>query len=196
MWTREVLGTDVYHLFGSFVIYSILGWLVESIYMSICNKKITNRGFAKGPFCPIYGFGCNLGYFLLVPFRSNFIVVYLVGAVFATAFEFLCGKMMIRLLGSLWWDYNDKFMNYKGIICLESTLAWGLYGWIVLYFLHLKVYQFIDLFDMNLGLRLLFLIMFIVLIDYVIQLLKVFDVDAKEKLLAICRIKKDRDDIE
>ena len=52
MWTKEMFGTDVYHLVAAFIIYSMLGWLVESIYMSICNKKLTNRGFGKGPFCP------------------------------------------------------------------------------------------------------------------------------------------------
>ena len=33
MWTKEVLGTDVYHLVSAFIIYSMLGWLVESIYI-------------------------------------------------------------------------------------------------------------------------------------------------------------------
>ncbi|MDE5748781.1 MAG: putative ABC transporter permease, partial [Acetatifactor sp.] len=55
MWTKEMFGTDFYHLIAAFIVYSMLGWLVESIYMSFCNKKLTNRGFAKGPFCPIYG---------------------------------------------------------------------------------------------------------------------------------------------
>ena len=31
MWTREIFGTDVYHLVSAFIIYSMLGWLVESI---------------------------------------------------------------------------------------------------------------------------------------------------------------------
>ena len=43
VWTRELLGTDVYHIVSDFIIYSMLGCLVESIYMSFCNKKITNR---------------------------------------------------------------------------------------------------------------------------------------------------------
>ena len=30
-----------------FLTYSMMGWLVESIYMSFCNHKITNRGFEK-----------------------------------------------------------------------------------------------------------------------------------------------------
>ena len=33
---------------------------------------------------------------------------------------------MLRLFGSFWWDYTNKPFNYKGIICLESTLGWGL----------------------------------------------------------------------
>ena len=33
MWTRELLGTDVYHIVSAFIIYSMLGWLVESIYI-------------------------------------------------------------------------------------------------------------------------------------------------------------------
>ena len=40
-----------------FVIYSILGWVLESIFRSICEKKLINTGFLKGPFCPIYGVG-------------------------------------------------------------------------------------------------------------------------------------------
>jgi len=36
--------------------------------------------------------------------------------------------VMIRLFGSLWWDYSDKKFNYKGIICAESSIAWGFLG--------------------------------------------------------------------
>lgn len=47
MWTRELFGSDVYHLIAAFIIYSVLGWFVESAYMSFCNHRLTNRGFAK-----------------------------------------------------------------------------------------------------------------------------------------------------
>ena len=55
--------------------------------MSICNHRLTNRGFAKGPFCPIYGFGALVGYFLLRPFAGNPVLLYLTGAFIATVFE-------------------------------------------------------------------------------------------------------------
>ena len=80
MWIGGILGNDVYHLLAAFCIYSILGWFVESVYMSFCNRRLTNRGFAKGPFCPIYGIGALAGYFLLRPFAGNPVMLYLAGA--------------------------------------------------------------------------------------------------------------------
>ena len=74
----------------------------------------------------------------------NWLVLYIVAALSATTFEFLVGKMMIRIFGELWWDYNEKPFNYKGIICLESTVAWGFYGLGIVFFLHGWVLQAID----------------------------------------------------
>lgn len=182
MWTKEMFGTDVYHLVAAFVMYSILGWLVESIYMSFCNRKITNRGFGRGPFCPIYGFGAVIGYLVLSPFKGHYMKIYLVGAVLATIFEYLVGRGMIRFLGELWWDYNDKPFNYQGIICLESTIAWGFYGIGVVQFVQERIYHLIDRFSISMGIRLLELILLAVAVDYTIRLIQVFDIDVRENV--------------
>ncbi len=181
MWTKEIFGTDVYHLVSAFIIYSVIGWGVESIYMSICNRKITNRGFAKSPFCPIYGFGAVVGYLVLSPLQAHVFWLYLAGAVTATMFEFLVGKLMLRLFGEVWWDYNDKPYNYKGIVCLESTIAWGFYAVIIILFLHSKVMAFIDGWSFSLGSKICSLILAVVTVDYMIQLMNIFHVDLKEK---------------
>lgn len=181
MWTKEVFGTDVYHLVAAFVIYSVMGWFVESVYMSFCNRKITNRGFAKGPFCPIYGFGAVIGYLVLSPLKGHYVKLYLTGAILATMFEFIVGKGMIRFLGDLWWDYNEKPFNYKGIICLESTLAWGFYAIGIVQLIHGGVYKLIDHVDFNMGIRVLWVVLLAVTVDYIAQLLKTFDIDVKEK---------------
>lgn len=181
MWTKELFGTDVYHLIAAFVIYSMLGWLVESIYMSFCNRKVTNRGFAKSPFCPIYGFGGTLGYLILSPLKANIPLLYIAGALLATGFEFLVGKLMIGLFGELWWDYNEKPFNYKGIICLESTVAWGFYGVGIICFLHGKILGVVDKISPVWGYRLIVVIMVIVFIDYVIQLCIAFKVDVSRQ---------------
>ena len=44
-------------LFLLFMIYSFLGWVVDIIGHYLSTKKIINRGFFIGPYCPIYGFG-------------------------------------------------------------------------------------------------------------------------------------------
>lgn len=170
MWTKEILGTDIYHIIASFMIYSMIGWLIESIYMSICNKKITNRGFAKGPFCPIYGFGGVLGYLILHPLEGKYIELYLAGALIATLFEFLVGKLMLALFGELWWDYNEKPFNYKGIICLESTIAWGFYAVIIIMFLNGKIMGFIDRYSYEFGIKVCAILFVLAALDFSVQL--------------------------
>lgn len=181
MWSKELFGTDLYHLVAAFVLYSMLGWFVESVYMSLCNRKLTNRGFGKGPFCPIYGFGAVVGYLILSPLKGNFVALYIVGAVLATIFEFIVGKGMIRFLGDLWWDYNDKPFNYKGIICLESTVAWGFYAVGIIQFVHTGIYWIIDKVDFQWGVRMVIIALVLAGIDYFFQLLKVFHVNLWEK---------------
>ena len=181
MWEREIFDTDLYHRVGEFIIYSMLGWLVESIYMSFCNRKITNRGFGKGPFCPIYGVGALVGYIMLSPLKGNYLGIYIVGAISATIFEFIVGKLMIKFLGSLWWDYNDKPFNYKGIICLESTIAWGFYALGIVYFLQNAVYDLVDRIHKDQGIVIISVVFFLVFVDYAIQFMKVFDIDLEEK---------------
>lgn len=77
-----------------------------------------------------------LGFALLRPFSGNYVLLYLVGAVLATLFEYLTARLMLRLFGTFWWDYTNKPFNYKGILCLESTLGWGLIALLLFAFLH------------------------------------------------------------
>lgn len=181
MWTRELFGSDVYHLIAAFIIYSVLGWFVESAYMLFCNHRLTNRGFAKGPFCPIYGFGAVIGYLVLNPLSGHYVTLYLTGAFLATTFEYLVGIMMQKLLGEVWWDYTEKPMNYKGIICLESTIAWGFYAIIITMFLHERVLHLIDAMDMAYGRILCIVILAIVTVDYLIRLYLLFKTSIQEE---------------
>ena len=46
---------------NAYFAFSVLGWIWESIYCTIDQRKWQNRGFLYGPLCPIYGFGSILG---------------------------------------------------------------------------------------------------------------------------------------
>lgn len=134
-WNRIIFGIDGYEVVMWFLTYSMMGWLVESIYMSFCNHKITNRGFAKGPFCPIYGFGALTVFFVLRLYSDNSILLFFLGSFLATTLEFLTALVMKHIFGEIWWDYHEKPFNYRGIICLESSIAWGFYTLFLFMFL-------------------------------------------------------------
>lgn len=177
-------------LLAAFCIYSVLGWCMESAYMSLCNRKLTNRGFMKSPFCPIYGVGALAGYFLLRGFAGNLFLLYFAGAFSATVFEYLVGRLMLKLFGEVWWDYHDKPFNYQGLICLESTIAWGFYAVIIIGFLHGIVMKYASWYTYGMGLRLLGAVLLLVLIDFSWHLLAALHVDLagkRDRLLEKCR---------
>ena len=150
-WNRIIFGIDGYEVVMWFLTYSMMGWLVESIYMSFFNHKITNRGFAKGPFCPIYGFGALTVFFVLRPYSDNSILLFFLGSFLATTLEFLTALVMKRIFGEIWWDYHEKPFNYRGIICLESSIAWGFYTLFLFMFLQNIVAAFVAMIPVRAG---------------------------------------------
>ena len=127
-------------LINVFFLYSFLGWCMECVVIRREKGVWENRGFAHSPFCIIYGFGAMLGYAVLRPLASNVVLLYFVGALAATGFEFLTARAMERLFGGFWWDYSEKRFNYKGMVCLESTVGWGILSLVVILYLHRFVF--------------------------------------------------------
>ncbi len=153
-----------------FLTYSILGWIVESIYMSICNRKITNRGFTKGPMCPIYGFGALTVFFLLKPYSDNPVRLFFMGMFLATALEFITARIMQRVFGEIWWDYREKPFNYRGIICLESSVAWGFYTVGLFFFLHNILVNIVDSVPLLAGKVIGSIILILYMIDFMMAM--------------------------
>lgn len=166
MWEKIFLGYDLYHVLLWFVTYSILGWIVESIYMSICNRKLTNRGFVRGPICPIYGVGALTVYFLLQPVCDNVYLLYFFGSALATLLEYITALIMLKIFGEVWWDYSEKPFNYKGILCLESTVAWGFYTLGLFLFLHKGVEYIVHSYSYQTGIWLGSFVLCIFMADF------------------------------
>ena len=62
------------YIFIIFITCSFIGWLIETILSLIENKKIINRGFLIGPYCPIYGIGVTCLILLLKKYFVNFLI--------------------------------------------------------------------------------------------------------------------------
>ena len=117
--------TDQWMFF--FFIYCFFGWIWESSFVSIRTKKLTNRGFMRGPFIPIYGCGCVLMMAVGAPLMAHPIAMYFTGMICATVMEFITGDMMLRIYRVRYWDYTGRFLNIKGHVCLAASILWGFF---------------------------------------------------------------------
>lgn len=54
-----------------FLVYALLGWIYEVVWIYLISGKLENRGFLFGPFLPVYGFGMLLLVFLLRKFMKK-----------------------------------------------------------------------------------------------------------------------------
>ena len=126
-----------------FYFYCIFGWCFESTYVSVKDRHLTNRGFLRGPWLPLYGSGAILVLWLTLPFQETPALVYVVGAIGATVLEYVTGEAMVRLFKVRYWDYSSQKFQYRGHICLSSTIAWGFLSLLMVYAVHKPVEQFI-----------------------------------------------------
>ena len=112
-------------LFLAFLIYSFLGWLCETIYCSIGQKKFVNRGFLNGPLCPVYGFGAVAVLLFLRPARENLMLLFLCGMILTSVIEYITGFALEKLFAAKWWDYSSYRFNIHGRVCLRNSLMFG-----------------------------------------------------------------------
>ncbi len=149
-----------------FYIYGFLGWVYESILVSVESKKLVNRGFMKGPILPIYGFGATVILFSTKPFTDYPAAVFFVGMINSAILEYISGYLLEKIFKIRYWDYRGRFGNIRGYICLLSVVLWGLFSLFTVYFLHEYVTAFIDLFPF----WIVYIIMFVVAIVFAIDL--------------------------
>lgn len=126
-----------------FYLYCFLGWCFESAYVSIKSRKPVNRGFMRGPFLPLYGSGATMMLVVSSPFQDNLLLTYMAGVVGATALEYITGVTMEALFKVRYWDYSNQRFNYKGHICLSSSIAWGFLTILMTRVIHRPIEQFV-----------------------------------------------------
>lgn len=114
------------NLFLCFTVYSFIGWICETVYCSILFKKLVNRGFLNGPFCPVYGFGSIILLLILRPVPRNPLFIFIVGMVITTLIEYLTALLLEKLFHAKWWDYSANRFNYQGRICLFNSFLFGI----------------------------------------------------------------------
>lgn len=123
------------------VFYSVAGWVYESTYCTIVERKWANRGFLYGPVCPIYGVGVLAmmlawGAVSATGFVPKAWQVFLVSAAGSAVLEYLTSWVLEKLFHARWWDYANMPFNLNGRICLPASVLFGLGGLLVAYVLY------------------------------------------------------------
>lgn len=108
-----------------FYIYCFIGWCFESSYVSLKQRHWVNRGFLTLPMLPIYGSGALAILVVTIPVRGNYVLVYIFGLLSSTILELVTGALMESMFKVKYWDYSNQKFNFKGYICLSSSIAWG-----------------------------------------------------------------------
>ena len=119
------------YLFLWFLLYAFIGWVYESVLVSVSERRWVNRSFLNGPLCPIYGCGAVLAIVLLHDF-TNPIEIFLISSFGASILEYITSWGMEKLFHARWWDYSHYRFNIQGRICLLGAIVFGFGGVLII----------------------------------------------------------------
>lgn len=109
-----------------FIIYSFLGFIVETIFGMLTKGVIeSRRSCFYGPFCCIYGLGAAIMIPGLQKFKHSNWTLFIAGAIEGSAVEYVVSLIGELIFQIKWWDYSNMPFNINGRICILFTVFWG-----------------------------------------------------------------------
>lgn len=134
---------DIINVTVFFFIYGFSGFLLETAFRSIVNKRLyVSRGFLTNFFLPLYGL---CGVMIIMIFTLSEITMdRLSGLIFATIasiisvtfLEYATGRILDQVFHCKLWDYTDLPYNLHSYICLDFSLGWGVIALILAGIIH------------------------------------------------------------
>lgn len=106
-----------------FVIFSFIGWVLDTAYRSWNAGKYAPRTLIPY-FSTIYGFGVLILLAIFQQANLTFLEHALLGGIAITLLEFMGGTIGSRILEEKLWDYSDSKYHLYGHIDAMHTLFW------------------------------------------------------------------------
>lgn len=129
--TADFLSLLIFFFFSA----SIGGFLWEVLIFLFKDGTFTNRGFFYGPWLPVYGAGALVLSLFLFKLKKHPVAVFLLSAAIGTLLELAIGCFLDIVFDLRYWDYTGCLLNYRGYVCLWSTLGFGIAGMLWVCFL-------------------------------------------------------------
>lgn len=125
------------------IVYSFLGFCLETIVGIFTKGVIESRqSFVFGPFCVIYGIGALVLIPILTKFKGKNLKLFFFGMILGSLVEYLGSFIGEKLLGFIWWNYSNMFLNINGRTSLFYAICWGIISIILINYLNPKVDSF------------------------------------------------------
>ena len=131
------------NLFLFFMFYSVIGWIIEEISVYLTTRKVVNRGFLIGTYCPIYGISTVFMTLILSSGKDDLFGIFAKSLIICTLIEYLTSYLMEKVFKKRWWDYSQKKYNLNGRVCLDNMVLFGCAGCFMVYILNPIFYNII-----------------------------------------------------
>ena len=140
-----IFGISIWRILAYFIIYSIAGYIIETIFGLLTKGVIESRkSFLYGPFCAIYGVGAVVMIVSLQYFKKNNYTLFFGGFVVGSIVEYLVSLIGEFIFHVKWWDYSNELFNINGRICVMFSLFWGVLAIYLMSHFNMKVDKLID----------------------------------------------------
>ena len=114
---------SVYEFLWLFFMYSLLGWLFETVFAAIKQRRFVNKGLVNLPFCVLYGM---VAVFVTIFGRDlQGIWLYVGGLIMITVFKWSAGRIIERIFHEKWWDCSGRPLNIEGYVSILDSALWG-----------------------------------------------------------------------
>ncbi len=152
----KILGITFWRLFAYFIIYSVIGFVIETLFgMAKYGMLESRQSFLYGPFCAIYGVGAIIMILSLQYFKKSYNSLFIGGCIVGSVTEYLVSWIGEAILHLKWWDYSKMPFNINGRICLLYAVFWGFLGLYLMISLNPKIDRLINFIKSKISINLL-----------------------------------------
>lgn len=140
-----IAGISIWRLLAYFIIYSAVGWFLETCFGLLTKGVIESRkSFLYGPFCGIYGVGAVIMILGLQRFNKNNYSLFFGGFLIGSVVEYVISWIGEMIFHVVWWDYSDMAFNINGRICIIFSFFWGILAIYLMSHFNPKIDKLID----------------------------------------------------
>lgn len=166
----SIMGIPVVKLFAFFVIFSVLGFFIETLFALITKGVIESRkSFLYGPFCAIYGMGASVMIVGLQKFKKNNYTLFFGGCLIGSIVEYIVSWIGEIVFDIKWWDYSNMPFNINGRVCILFSVFWGALAIYLMNHVYPKMDKFLSIFSFKTLKKITTVIVIFMLFDWLIS---------------------------